>query len=72
MFHRKGDKELARKEFIEVDRQADKLRGIVDLVNVTFRHAGARNGYEASYLQEAYELYKKHYGKKEERLGNRN
>ncbi|MBW8039811.1 MAG: DUF4838 domain-containing protein [Planctomycetes bacterium] len=65
MFHRKGDKELARREFIEVDRQADILRGIVDLVNVTFRHASAKNGYEASYLQAAYELYKKHYGKKE-------
>jgi hypothetical protein len=72
MFHRKGDKELARKEFIEVDRQADKLRDIIDLVNVTFRHASAKNGYEASYLQAAYELYKKKYGKKEDKLGNRN
>ena len=66
MFHRKGNKEQARKEFVEADRQADKLRGIVDLVNVAFRHANAPNGYEASYLQGAYELYRKHYGQKAE------
>ncbi|MHC4086667.1 MAG: DUF4838 domain-containing protein, partial [Planctomycetota bacterium] len=66
MFHRKGNKEQARKEFVEADRQADKLRAIVDLVNVAFRHASAPNGYEASYLQAAYELYRKHYGQKTE------
>jgi len=64
VFHRQGKKELARKEFIKVDHQADLLRNIVDLVQVAYRHANAKNGYEASYAQGAYELYQKLYGTK--------
>ncbi len=63
MFHRQGKKALARQEFAMADRLAERLRTIVDLVQVASSHANAANGYEASYLQGAYELYKKHYGR---------
>jgi len=61
-------KEKVSKEAVVGAKHEDtgKLRRIVDLVNVAFRHASASNGYEASYLQEAYELYLKHYGREAE------
>jgi hypothetical protein len=62
MFHRQGEKEQARLDFAEAERLAERLRRIVDLVQVASSHANATNGFEASYLQGAYELYKKHYG----------
>lgn len=62
MLHRQGEKQLARTEFLDVERLARRLRTIVDLVQVASSHANAKNGYEASYLQGAYELYRKHYG----------
>ena len=59
---RQDKQDLARQEFAAADRYADRLRSIVDLVQVASRHANAVNGFEVSYLQGAYELYKNHYG----------
>jgi hypothetical protein len=60
-FHHRGDEVAAREEFVAVERVADQLRGVVDLVQVAFRHANAKNGLDASRAEPAYEFLKKRY-----------
>ncbi|MBI4580345.1 MAG: DUF4838 domain-containing protein [Planctomycetes bacterium] len=60
-FHHRGDEILARREFLEVERMADRLRGVVDLVQVAYRHANAKNGLDASQAEPAYDFLKKRY-----------
>jgi hypothetical protein len=62
MFHHLDDKAMARREFVSVERMADRLRGVVDLVQVAYRHANAKNGLDASQAEPAYEFLKKRYG----------
>lgn len=60
-FHHQGDANMARAEFAAVERMADRLRSIVDLVQVSFRHANAKNGVDASQAEPAYNFLKKRY-----------
>ena len=62
MFHNRGDEVLARHEFEKVERYAQRLRGIVELVNVSSSHANAADGLEATQITGAYEFMKKAYG----------
>ncbi len=57
----RGDEALARHEFASVEREAERLRQVVDLVQVAYRHANAKDGLEASQAAPAYEFYKKKY-----------
>jgi hypothetical protein len=61
-FHNSGRQDLARREFSEVERTAERLRGVTDLVQVSHRHANGRDGLEASQAEPAYEFLKKSYG----------
>ena len=62
MFHRDKQADLARREFEQVERQASILKGITDLVQVSSSHANAKDGLDASQLDQVYERYKKLYG----------
>jgi len=62
MFHSRHDETLARHEFVQLERLAEQLRGITDLVQVASTHANAANGLEASQVVNAYEFFKKRYG----------
>jgi len=64
MFHHRGDEVLARHEFESVERWAERLRGITDVIQVSYRHANARDGLEASQADPAYQFFKKKYGQK--------
>ena len=64
MYHesRQTDEALARREFVQLERLAEQLRGITDLVQVASTHANAANGLEASQVVNAYEFFRKTYG----------
>lgn len=62
MFHRKGDAEQARREFVLVEREAAILKGIVDLVQVSSSDANAKDGLDATQALAAYERFRKLYG----------
>ncbi len=61
-FHNRGDETLARQDFQEVERMAERLRAVTDLVHVSYRHANARDGLDASQAEPAYEFLKNRYG----------
>ncbi len=62
LFDQRGEQAAARREFVAVERMAERLRGVVDLVQVAYRHANAKDGLEASQAAPAYEAFKKKYG----------
>jgi hypothetical protein len=62
MFHNRQDETLARHEFVQLERLAEQLRGVTDLVQVASTHANAADGLEASQVAKAYEFFKKRYG----------
>jgi len=62
LFDQRGEEAAARREFVAVERMAERLRGVVDLVQVAYRHANAKDGLEASQAAPAYEAFKKKYG----------
>ena len=63
-FDREGRADLARREFEALDREATRLRGMVDIVQVAFRHANGKNGLDATQAEPTYEFYKSKYGPK--------
>jgi hypothetical protein len=63
MLHREGKTEEARKEFALLDAQAAKLKGMVDLVQVSSSHANAKDGLDATQAADVYEFFKEKYGK---------
>ena len=62
LFHRSGDEALASREFQYLDIYANRLKQIVDLVQVSSSHGNAKDGLEASYAQPIYEELAKRYG----------
>jgi len=64
MFHKKGDKLMAVREFKIVEKYADQLKKIVDLVNVASEHSNAPNGFEATQSIKIFNEFKKLYGEK--------
>lgn len=62
LFQRKNDPEQARREFVLVERQAEILRGVVDLVQVAGTNDKTKNGLDATNSKTVYEVYKKRYG----------
>ena len=64
LFYRKDNDALARNEFSYVERFADILREVTDLVHVSSNDANARNGFEATQdAIKAYDFFKEKYGK---------
>ena len=66
LFHRRGDEALARYEFAYVERMADRLRQVKDLIQVASSHANAEDGLIASQAEKAYEFFKEKYGSAKE------
>jgi hypothetical protein len=64
MLDQRGAKELASREYEALEQQAERLRKMIDVVQVAFRHANARDGLEASQAEPAYQYYKDRYGPK--------
>jgi hypothetical protein len=66
LFHRRHEAALARREFRRVEEYAGKLRGITDLVapleNRSSGDANAKNGFEATQAENAYNFFKAKYG----------
>jgi len=62
LFHHAGNSESARRELRSLERSAERLRSIVDLVQVSSSHANAENGLEATQAVDVYEFFKKTYG----------
>ncbi len=63
LFHRGHNESMARREFAELERYADKLRGITDLVQVSSSHANSKDGLEATQAVDVYTMFKEKYGK---------
>ena len=57
----RGEDLLARHEFAAVEQMAERLRQVVDLVQVSYRHANGKDGLDASQAAPAYEFFKKKY-----------
>jgi hypothetical protein len=62
LFHRRSDEVMAGHEFQYVERFAEVLRAIKDLVQVASSHANAQNGLEATQAVNVYEFFKEKYG----------
>ena len=52
---------MARHAFAAVERQAEILRQVVDLVQVASSHANAGNGLEASGVTGVYAFFRERY-----------
>ena len=67
IFHRRNDGVSARYEFQNVERYAETLRGIKDLVNPLHNRRitdiTAKDGFEAAQAVNEYNFFKKRYGK---------
>jgi len=62
IFHQKHKKEMARHEFQVLIPYANKLKGISDLVQVSYFDKNIVNGYDATYLTPVYEFFNRIYG----------
>ncbi len=66
IFHRRHNEVMARHEFLYVEKFAEKLRSITDLVNplvnVPLSDATAKDGFEATQAVDVYNFFKKMYG----------
>ena len=64
IFHQKSDKGMAEREFAIVERYADQLRNMIDVVQSSSEHADSPNGFEAiTGYMEPFNEFKKLYGK---------
>lgn len=63
VFHKKGDKVMAAREFAIVEDYSEQLGKIVDLVQVASDDANAPNGFEATQSVGVFNEFKKLYGK---------
>jgi len=64
MFHKRADKLMAAREFKIVEKYADQLKNIVDVVNVASDHGDSPNGFEATQSVKQFNEFKKLYGEK--------
>ncbi len=62
MFHTRNDETSALREFQYVERFADQLRRITDLVQVASSHANAKDGLDATQATNVYDFFRKKYG----------
>jgi len=64
LFDGRGDEVKARDEFSRLEEQANKLKKIVDLVQVSSKDANSEDGFDAASVRsrKAYEFYLKKYG----------
>jgi len=62
IFDRRDEPDLARREFIYAQRQANILKNITDLVQVSSSHANAENGFLGSGVSHIYSRLEKKYG----------
>ncbi len=53
---------MARHEFIYAKEFAEKLRGITDLVQVSYYNPECKDGFDASQAEDVYKFFKKKYG----------
>ncbi len=63
LFHRAHDVDRARREFADLERYAQELLGVTDLVNVSSSHANSKNGLEATQAVDVYTMFREKYGK---------
>ena len=63
MFDRAGNTEQARQEYGFLSLTAERLRNIVDLVQVSSSHANAKNGLDATMAEDIYNRFGEKYGK---------
>jgi hypothetical protein len=63
IFHKKGDKSMAIREFAIVEKYAEQLKNMVDIVQVSSDHANSPNGFEATNSMAVFNEFKKLYGK---------
>jgi len=65
IFYRRGSELIAKHEFRYVEKYANQLRDITDLVNPLVNHPGsainAKNGFEATSVVAIYDFFKKKY-----------
>ena len=68
LLHRSNKKVMAAHEFLYVEKYAEKLRSITDLVsalpNRSSGDANAKNGFEATQAAKIYDFFKERYGEK--------
>jgi hypothetical protein len=63
VFHKENDKNMAIREFAIVEKYANQLKNMIDVVQVSSDHANAANGFEATNSIEAFNEFKRLYGK---------
>lgn len=61
IFHHRGDKQQASREFAAASRQAAILEKVVDFVQVCSSHCSFENGFHASQALDAYNFFKEKY-----------
>ena len=68
LLHRSNKKVMAAHEFLYVEKYAEKLRSITDLVsalpNQSSGDANAKNGFEATQAANIYDFFKERYGER--------
>ena len=62
MFYHEGNEDMARHEFAHLQYYAERLKNIVDLVEVSSSHANAKNGFEATQAADTFDFFKEKYG----------
>jgi hypothetical protein len=62
VYHRRNDAVRARQSFAAVERIAERLRKVRDLVQVSASHANASNGYEAAQVTKICDYLRERYG----------
>jgi hypothetical protein len=63
LFHHAHNESMARREFAYLERYAERLRGVTDLVQVSSSHANAKDGLDATQAADLYHMFKEKYGK---------
>jgi hypothetical protein len=63
LFHKKGDKTMAAKEFSIVEKYAEELRNMIEVAHVSSADGNAPNGFEATQAVGVFNEFKKLYGK---------
>lgn len=61
VFHKKGDKDMAVREFSIVEKYAEQLKNMVDVVQVSSDHANSPDGFEATGSVKMFDEFKKRY-----------
>lgn len=63
IFHKRGDKVMASREFAIVEDYAEQLKNMIDIVQVSSDHANSLNGFSAIGSANVFEEFKKMYSK---------